>query len=69
MLNSELFQTGTLETTREFFSSLLLRSPVLTFQIKRGANLYSWWKVLIAWEAERRFCSQDGRRRRRRAEV
>lgn len=50
-------------------SSLLLRSPVLTFQIKCSANLYSWWKVLIAWEAERRFCSQDGRRRRRRAEA
>lgn len=33
----------------------LLRSPVLTFQIKCSANLYSWWKVLIAWETERRF--------------
>lgn len=77
LLNSELFETDTLGGMSKFFcfffpfpvSSLLLCSPVFNFQIKCGANLYSWWKVLIAWEAERRFCSQDGRRRRRRADA
>lgn len=37
---------------------------VFPSQIKRRANLYSSWKVLIAWEAKRHFCVfADGVRR------